>query len=194
LTAGAIRTAKCAPCRTREAYPFAFQFDVVFTLAPESRLEIRFETTNHSERPLPYYAGHHFYFAIPHAERPDWHLLCACASWGRQNPVGAIVHEPATTEQLSLADPAIVDRFAIEPKTHHVTLINAIAARRLVIELPGPTPWYAVTTWTEKPDSDFYCVEPWLGLPNAIDHGEGLRKIPPGATEVARCVLDAAGW
>lgn len=193
-TAASIRLRLVDDAATRETYPFAFQFDVVFTLAPEARLEIRFETTNHSERPLPYYAGHHFYFAIPHAERPDWNLLCACATWGRQNPVGAIVHEPATTEQLSLADPAIVDRFAIEPKTHHVTLINAIAARRLVIELPGPTPWYAVTTWTEKPDSDFYCVEPWLGLPNAIDHGEGLRRIAPGATEVARCVLDAAGW
>ncbi len=179
---------------TRGAYPFAFQFDVVFNLQPEARLEIRFETTNRSERPLPYYAGHHFYFTLPHRERADWNLLLPCETWGRQTPVGAIVHEPAVSEQLSLADTAIIDRFAIRPKSHHVTLINAIAARRLVLEMPGPTPWYAVTTWTEKPDSDFYCIEPWLGLPNAIDHGEGLRHVPPGASETACCVLDAANW
>jgi len=51
-----------------------------------------------------------------------------------------------------------------------------------------------VTTWTEKPDSDFYCIEPWLGLPNAIHHGEGLRHVAPGATEIAVCRLDASGW
>jgi aldose 1-epimerase len=51
---------------TRAIYPFAFQFDVVVTLLPQSRLSISFETTNRSDTPLPYYAGHHFYLAIPH--------------------------------------------------------------------------------------------------------------------------------
>ncbi len=50
-------------------------------------------------------------------------------------------------------------------------------------------PWYAVTTWTQQPDSDFYCVEPWLGLPDAIHHGQGLRWVAPGATERAVCAL-----
>jgi galactose mutarotase-like enzyme len=66
----------------------------------------------------------------------------------------------------------------------------------LVFELthPGSVPWYAVTTWTQSADSDFYCIEPWLGLPNAIHHGEGLRRIDPGKTEIATCVLDGGAW
>ena len=32
------------------------------------------------------------------------------------------------------------------------------------LQRPGSVPWYAVTTWTETPQSDFYCVEPLLGL------------------------------
>jgi galactose mutarotase-like enzyme len=55
-------------------------------------------------------------------------------------------------------------------------------------------PWYAVTSWTEKPESDFYCLEPWLGLPNAIHHGQGLRRIPPGETEKGVCRIELGVW
>lgn len=181
---------------TRACYPFAFQFDVVVSLPSESRLEIRFETTNTGDRELPYYAGHHFYFALPHQERADWTLHLPCAAWGRQSPDGSIVHEQATQELLRLDDPALSDRFQIQPLDTKATLVNARKQQRLVFDLNyhGSVPWYAVTTWTESADSDFYCIEPWLGLPNAIHHGEGLRRLMPGQTEVATCILDASGW
>ncbi|HEY4298912.1 MAG TPA: aldose epimerase, partial [Paraburkholderia sp.] len=53
------------------------------------------------------------------------------------------------------------------------------------LQRPGSVPWYAVTTWTEAAESDFYCVEPWLGLPDAIHNGMGLRWLEPGQTETA---------
>jgi galactose mutarotase-like enzyme len=181
---------------TTPFYPFAFQFDVVVSLLPESRLEIRFETTNTGDRPLPYYAGHHFYFALPHQERADWTLDLPCAAWGRQSPEGAVVREEAKQEVLRLDDATIIDRYQIEPKDSKVTLLNGKTGQRLVFELnhPGSVPWYAVTTWTQAAESDFYCVEPWLGLPNAIHHGEGLRWLAPGAKEVATLVIDGSDW
>ena len=177
---------------TRGIYPFSFQFDVVVRLPDEDRLEVRFETHNFTSRPLPYYAGHHFYLAIPHGERSDWSLKIPCRSWGRQNAEGSILHETPTSEVLSLGDPALIDRFQIKPGAANVTLHDR-SGRHFIFELehPGSAPWYAVTTWTEKPDSDFYCIEPWLGVPNAISHGEGLRYIAPGATETATCVIKA---
>jgi galactose mutarotase-like enzyme len=181
---------------TRGCYPFAFQFDVVVALHPDSRLEIRFETTNTGEAPLPWYAGHHFYLAIPHRERAQWTLRLPCDSWARQRPDGAMVHEEPAGDLLRLDDPAIIDRMQVGPKTETVTLANETSGQRLVFDLShaGSIPWYAVTTWTEKPDSDFYCIEPWLGLPNAIHHGEGLRHVAPGEMETAVCVLDASAW
>lgn len=181
---------------TRACYPFAFQFDVVVSLLPLSRLEIRFETTNTGHEELPYYAGHHFYFALPHQERADWTLHLPCAAWGRQSSDGSIVHEQATQELLRLDDPALIDRFQIHPIGAKALLLNTRTGQHLVFRLdpPGSIPWYAVTTWTESANSDFYCIEPWLGLPNAIHHGEGLRRLMPGETEVATCVLDARGW
>ena len=181
---------------TRLCYPFAFQFDVVFALRPNTRLEIRFETTNTGTSPLPYYAGHHFYLAIPHAERAQWTLHLPCDSWARQRADGAMVHEEPTTDLLRLDDPAIIDRMQVEPEETRVVLTNENLrpAPGLRAAARHSIPWYAVTTWTEKTDSDFYCVEPWLGLPNAIHHGEGLRHLAPGAMETAVCVLDASAW
>ncbi|MEI9999490.1 MAG: aldose epimerase [Verrucomicrobiota bacterium] len=181
---------------TEPLYPFAFQFDVVVHLHTAARLELRFETTNTGAHPLPYYAGHHFYLALPHAERGDWTLHLPCEAWGRQAPDGAIVREAAASADLRLDDPAIIDRFQIGPKEPVVTLHNARTDRALALELaqPGSVAWYAVTTWTEKPESDFFCVEPWLGLPNAIHHGEGLRWLAPGTSETAALVIDAGRW
>ena len=179
----------------RADFPFAFQFDVVVSLLTGSRLEVRFETTNAGDDPLPYYAGHHFYFALPHHERADWTLHLPCAEWGRQSDNGSIVREEAKQSELWLDDPAPIDRFQIGPKGNAL-LHNLRTGQRLVFELehPGSVPWYAVTTWTEAAHSDFYCVEPWLGLPNAIHHGEGLRWLAPGAQETAALILDACAW
>ena len=181
---------------TRACYPFAFQFDVVASLLPGSRLEVRLETVNTGSQPLPYYAGHHFYFAVPHQERGDWTLHLPCASWGWRTEDGSVIREKATQDLLRLDDPAPIDRFQIKPKDSRITLLNNRTGRQLVFELdhPGSVPWYAVTTWTEFADSNFYCVEPWLGLPNAIHHGEGLRWLAPGAKEIATVVLDGSGW
>ncbi|HUB67497.1 MAG TPA: hypothetical protein VL981_08440 [Candidatus Methylacidiphilales bacterium] len=181
---------------TRAFYPFVFQFDVVVSLLPESRLEIRFETTNRGDLSLPYYAGHHFYFAMPHRERVDWTLHIPCASWGRQRPDGSIAEEETKSELVCLGDTAAIDRFQIKPLGAKATLLHRDKQRRLVFELkpPGSVPWYAVTTWTQTPESDFYCIEPWLGLPNAIHHGLGLRRLAPGQTEIASCILDGSAW
>jgi len=180
---------------TRGFYPFAFQFDVVVNLRPGSRLEVRFETSNTGDDPLPHYAGHHFYFALSHRERADWSLHLPCAAWGRQSAIGSIVREEAKQSELWLNDAAPIDRFQIGPKGN-VLLHNLRTGQQLAFELehPGSVPWYAVTTWTEAADSDFYCVEPWLGLPNAIHHGEGLRWLAPGTKEIVTVVLDGSGW
>jgi len=181
---------------TRLFYPFAFQFDVVVSLLPASRLEVRFETTNTGTTPLPYYAGHHFYFALPHNERADWTLTLPSGAWGRQSPDGAIIREAAKQGELRLDDATIIDRFQIEPREAQPALRNHKTGQSLIFELkhPDSVPWYAVTTWTQAPDSDFYCIEPWLGLPNAIHHGEGLRGLAPGAKEIATLVLDGSQW
>ena len=42
--------------------------------------------------------------------------------------------------------------------------------------------WNAFVVWTEAPDSPFYCVEPWMGPPNAPEHGNGLHAVSAGTS------------
>jgi galactose mutarotase-like enzyme len=173
---------------TRAMYPFEFTFDVAYRLE-ESTLEATFETANHGDRALPYYAGHHFYFVVPHDERAHRHIELPCRTWGHQNSDGSVVFEPAQNTNTTLADNALIDRFQLDFFEPRVRLQNERTARGVAIgwdaEYSGL--WRYVTTWTQAPDSDFFCVEPWLGLPNAIHHGHGLRWIKPGEKEVATC-------
>ena len=70
-----------------------------------------------------------------------------------------------------------------------VTLAMPDRTLEIDLDVPGSSAWHAVTTWSERDDSDFYCVEPWLGLPDAIHNGQGLRWLEPGQEETAICRL-----
>lgn len=177
---------------TREFYPFEFSFEVVYRLT-ETSLTCEFIVTNSDPLPMPYYAGHHFYFDIPHQERAQWQLELPYAQSGRQNPDGSIVAQPLLEKSPTLDRPEIIDRFQLDPTDSVYTLFNASRSQGIRFELNDPRsiPWYATTTWTEFPTSDFFCVEPWLGLPNAIHHGQGLRMLSSGDTETSICRLVA---
>ncbi len=179
---------------TRAMYPFDWRFEVVYSLRG-STLETRLETTNTGSATMPYYNGHHYYFALPHDERAQWSLTLPCERWASQDfESGDILFRPATSDETSLDDPELVDRMHVAPGDE-ITLRNDSKNRRLVIRLRGSTPdWFAVTTWTASDDADFYCIEPWLGLPNAIHHGHGLRHLVPGQSESAVCWIDASEW
>ena len=64
----------------------------------------------------------------------------------------------------------------------------------LLPDAAGANPWYAVTTWTESAMSNFYCVEPWTALPDAVHNGLGLRWLRPGNRQTLRMRLTARGW
>lgn len=184
---------------TRAMYPFHFQLDVTYSLNGDV-LESRLDTSNAGSDALPYYAGHHFYFAVPHDRRDQWRLTMPARRWGRQNPDGSVHFGPLEATTTSLADPASLDRMHLDLTASEITLAKTDGSSRLTMDLghlddtPSEPPWYAVTTWTLSPESDFFCIEPWLGLPNAIHHGHGLRWLPGGAHESAVCRIDATGW
>ena len=177
---------------THPGYPFAFRFEVAYRLIDEGQtLEVELATTNTGDVPLPYYAGHHFYFAVDHRERADWTLALPFARTGVQTADGSIVFGPAPEASATLDQPALIDRFQVEPTQTRFAMTNRKKGYAIEFDLaPRETvPWHTVTTWTQTPESDFYCVEPWLGLPNAIHHGEGLRWVAPGTTERGICAL-----
>lgn len=187
--------------QTRAVYPFAFRFEVVYRLAGRS-LVAEFITHNTGDTPLPYYPGHHFYFALPAHMRGETLLSLPPTRRQFQTPDGTPAAPVPGASSYRLDDAAIMDRFHVLEAGGPVELRTPSLHRTIRFDLDSAgivdgsshaagdpasvdAAWYAVTTWTERPDADFYCVEPWLGLPDAIHHGQGLRWIAPGASERA---------
>ncbi|ODV40900.1 aldose epimerase [Cupriavidus sp. UYMMa02A] len=173
---------------TRAGYPYAFRFEARYRLA-DGGLEVALRIENTGGTRLPYYAGHHFYFRLPAAQRSASRLLLPAAARMRQAPDGRLTGAETGEPTYALDDNRLQDTFHVLNGAGPVTL--AMPGRTLSIELdvPGSIPWHAVTTWSESDDADFYCVEPWLGLPDAIHHGQGLRWLEPGQQETAICRL-----
>ena len=112
-------------------------------------------------------------------------LVCACSS-AVPGPERGGAAEPGELA-YSISAPRLQDPFHVLNGTGPVALEMPARTIDFALSGNGSAPWYAVTTWTERETSDFYCVEPWLGLPNAIHHGHGLRWVPAGAAEHATC-------
>lgn len=172
---------------TRIMYPFEFEFDVIYELQ-ETSLKSTFVTRNMGENPLPYYAGHHFYLELPHTERGDWQIHLPCKQWGWQNfEDGSIRTAEAASSKTTLNDKALIDRFHLEFREPKVFLESP--KKHISFSWNSRDPWFDVTTWTLNENADFFCVEPWLGLPNAIHHGMGLRMLAAGEEEKASCEI-----
>lgn len=187
--------------QTREGYPYAFEFRVTYRLIDdglEANFSVKHLDADDSHAPMPFYAGHHFYLALPHDLRGAAELSMPASRLSRQLPDGSLDTPQPSHSPYQLSDPALQDRYHLLDGPGAATLAipphaDAPLGRRIRIEIDGaPVPWHAITTWTENAASNFYCVEPWMGLPNAIHHGEGLHLLAPGETRQATCRLRIA--
>ncbi|CAH2786877.1 MAG: Galactose mutarotase and related enzymes [uncultured Paraburkholderia sp.] len=157
---------------TRTDYPFGFRFEAAYTLVDANTLDVALTTTNTGDTRLPYYAGHHFYFTLPHTQRGETTLELPPTESRRQLPDGSITAAEPGEPKYTLDEARIIDSFhCLTGKPDQPVRLTAPGLNRVVtidLNRSGSLPWYAVTTWIEAPESDFYCVEPWLGLPDAI--------------------------
>jgi len=188
----AINMALHADDATRAGYPYDFLFEVSYRLLPDG-LEARMRVRNTGSRPLPYYAGHHFYFALPHALRSQSVLSLPDTERVRQHADGSLTPPERGESRYALDDPRLQDTFHVLGASPVAMLEMPGRTIEFDLAVPGRVPWHAVTTWSESESADFYCVEPWLGLPNAIHHGQGLRWVDPGQQEDAICRMRVAG-
>ncbi|RRJ97596.1 aldose epimerase [Opitutaceae bacterium TAV4] len=185
----------------REAYPYDYTFTVRYRFLPLG-LTCEFVLRNHEgHHPIPWSAGHHFYFALPLSTGPSPALrrtgfriqipaTRACVV--SMHTQGKLLPHPLFPEDNSLASPQLADAIihhglrsnearlypisgdsnAPLPPLPSITLTHGVA--------PVPPPEFAFVTWSPSPEAPFYCVEPWMGPSNAPGHGTGLHWVPPG--------------
>ena len=176
----------------REAYPFDYEFTVSYRFSPAG-LTCEFVLKNLGLRPLPWSAGHHFYFTVPWEPgrtRDDYRLAMPATRRLRQDKQGKLVPGPDLPAADSLANPEWIDTFHLDLTAPTATLAPAGGDRAGAIEVSlgldkkaAPAPDTTFVTWSAAPDAPFFCVEPWMGPPNPVETGVGLHLVPPGKSQ-----------
>ncbi|HVS54366.1 MAG TPA: aldose epimerase [Opitutaceae bacterium] len=172
----------------RESYPFDYEFTVTYRFEPFG-LTCELALTNLGRTPLPWSAGHHFYFTLPWSEgttRRDYAIRLPATKRLKQDPNnGKLVPGPALQPEESLASPALIDTFHTALRGNEVVFGEKGRPGDVIVRLGAdkvPPPDATFVTWTLADDSPFYCVEPWMGPANAAEHKVGLHFVKPGDT------------
>lgn len=168
----------------REAYPYEYEFRVRYRFSQLAfRVDLLLE--NKGNVPLPWSAGHHFYFQLPWHEglsRKDYVLQLPAKKAFYHGGDGAL-HKAEASPKTTFDDPAIIDRIHCKLTEATMRFGPAGGEENVGIRIgtdPVPAPYTTVVTWTENEDSPFYCVEPWMGPPNSPAHRNGLHYVEPG--------------
>ncbi|MCU0569531.1 MAG: aldose epimerase [Oculatellaceae cyanobacterium Prado106] len=156
---------------TRAVYPFDFRVTFTYRLQGNSLL-IHQQYTNHSAVPMPFSTGFHPYFPV--SDKSQLQL------------------EIPATEFQTKADPTpqpFTGQFdynqdEIDVAFHPVSQTSASvidAARKQKLTLSYDPTFTTLVFWTVK-GKDFYCLEPWSAPRNAMNSGQDLTYLEPGAT------------
>ncbi len=182
--------------RTREQYPFAFTVRLSLRVEP-GRLLCEQTYENHGERSLPYYAGFHPYFLTPPPDggKSDVRIELAperVLAYNASLTDIAGVKSTQPTFPAAVTDPRINEQLLRMGVDKNVNLRFpdgfAIRVRAEGESDPDMFPYVQLYTMDDKP---FFCVEPWMGVPNALNTVTGVRWLASGHTETG-CLLIAA--
>jgi galactose mutarotase-like enzyme len=169
------------------AFPYDYEFTVTYRFEALS-LSCEFALKNLGREQIPWCAGHHFYFTLPWNEgttRGNYDVRIPAMERLKQDSAGQLTPGPQLNLDENIGNPALIDtlhgrlrsseaRFGDTAKTGHV------AVRLGTNSVPPPDAIFV--TWTADEQAPYYCVEPWMGPPNAPEHKRGLEWVRPGET------------
>jgi galactose mutarotase-like enzyme len=170
------------------SYPFQYEFRVAYRFSAFG-LTCKLTLENLGETPLPWSGGHHFYFALPWSEgssRADYLIRIPAKTRLRQDAAGHLVDGPALGPFERMSNPDLIDLIHTDLTRPEAIFGEEGQPGDVAIrhgDDPLPAAGATFVTWTEGPESPFYCVEPWMGPPNAQEHKKGLHLVPPGGVE-----------
>ncbi|MGJ8637813.1 MAG: aldose 1-epimerase [Opitutaceae bacterium] len=171
----------------RLAYPFDYRFTVRYVFEQVS-FKVYLSLENLGDTPILWSAGHHFYFTLPWHEgltRKDYRFEIPAKKCFTQAPDGSLqTVEKGWDKDTSFGNPLNTDRIYTRLKGDTAVFGpnggEEDIGIRFLNDSETHSTWNAFVVWTEKPDSPFYCVEPWMGPPNSPEHGKGLHAVSAG--------------
>ncbi len=173
----------------RKSYPYDYEFTVDYRFEPLG-FYVELGLRNLGRTPIPWSAGHHFYFTVPWSEgltRDDYLIRIPSRRIAKQDPTtGGLIDQPHLTPAEPVSNPALLDTIHLDLAANSAVVTENGSGNTLTLRVgtgKTPPPGTALLTWSEKPDSPFFCVEPWMGPPNAPGNNLGMHLVEPGQTQ-----------
>src|ERR1700722_5901008 len=155
---------------TRAAYPYDFVLAMTFSLVGATlRLDVDVENTGRAVMPFAF--GLHPYFLVPDADKAHARIATH-ATRAFDNVAKKTV--PFRGFDLTAKE---VDLHLLDHGSTESELAWGDGARLGIRASPELTRW---VVWTLA-GRDFVCVEPWTAPADALNTGEGLIELTPGA-------------
>lgn len=172
---------------TRQLFPFFWRQEARYTLHSD-HIEINYEVTNlgalaDSSELMPVACGIHPYFAINAAPEKTG-LLCdateafqvtASGAAGKRSP-----HQP-TQKMPMLSEPIYKNLILTGMAKKEAGLRDLDSGDEVKVSWNKDSVIKYVVLWRRNEDP-FHCIEPWMGLPDAVSNGSGLRRLNKGET------------
>jgi galactose mutarotase-like enzyme len=172
----------------RAVYPYRYEFTVSYRFE-ELALYVEFCLKNLDTKPIPWSAGHHFYFSLPWRDgttRADYQIRIPAKEAYRHQSDGTLLPVPDFPQEGTFDNKEICDRIYSRLRSNTVAFGPTSGEEQIRIRIgteEKPPAATTVVTWTETDASPFYCVEPWMGPPNSPEHKMGLHLVEPGKTQ-----------
>ncbi len=170
------------------AYPYDYEFVVSYRFDPLG-LFVELQLSNLGTTPMPWSAGHHFYFTLPWStgrSRRDYLLETTATKHLQREEKGGLVPGPRVGTRETLANKDLIDLIHTGLRRNVFAVTETATGSRLLFRAGmahSSDRDIAVVTWTEDEKSPFYCIEPWMGPPNAPETKVGLHTVAPGQTQ-----------
>jgi galactose mutarotase-like enzyme len=157
--------------QTRAVYPFDFQLTFTYTLQGDT-LATHQRYTNYSPEPMPFATGFHPYFLVIDKAQLRFDIPATVAIDHKTQAIQSFANAfDFSSSEIDWAFPQLTRPFAsVADRNRHtrITLHYSNAFSTLVF-------------WTLQ-GKDFYCLEPWSAGQNALNSGDRLIYLAPGAS------------
>lgn len=157
--------------QTQAVYPFNFQITFTYQLQGNS-LNIGQHYTNKSSQPMPFSFGFHPYFTVQDKNQLQFDIP------SRE------YQDQKTKENHTFNGSFDFNRDEIDVAFKQLSSQTATVtdlSRKLKLTFDYDNVFSTLVFWTLK-GKDFYCLEPWSAGRNAINTGENLTILQPGAS------------
>lgn len=182
--------------KTRSQFPFNYELQLSYALHA-STLQAKLVIRNADHKAMPFYTGFHPYLAIDlkrYHKRDIQLQFQALKSFRYNATLTDIVGERACAVMpAALSDPGINERLSLlgQDKRVFLRFPDGFQLEQSVYG-EADTDLFAYLQLYHQMDKPFFCIEPWMAFPNALNAVQGVKWLAPGATIGAIFLLKAS--